>query len=253
MLTRDHRPTDPAPSDEYAADGRRREREIMATRPTVNGVAEPKQQRSRDSFAKVRSAVLQLLQERGSGQFSLSEVSAVAGLSIGSIYGRVASKAELLRVVQNEEFDRLDAETESRVIRAAATAESFEQATTAIVTAYVEILRQNRDLLSPFFLLGVDDPAILGRGRQSGDAGQDVFVRALLAAAEEHHVELTAARADWAFEILYSLSVRYLGLGVATTARPDSDYDWDEVLGRLGATVHLVLLAPDRPSPAERG
>ena len=107
----------------------------MATRSTVNGVAEPKQRRSRDSFAKVRSAVLQLLQERGNGQFSIAEVSAAAGLSIGSIYGRVASKADLLRVVQSEEFDRLDTETEGRVSNAGVGAQTFEHATTAIVTA----------------------------------------------------------------------------------------------------------------------
>ncbi|QKJ20426.1 TetR/AcrR family transcriptional regulator [Microbacterium hominis] len=207
----------------------------------MNGVTEPKQQRSRDSFAKVRSAVLQLLQERGTGQFSLAEVSAVAGLSVGSIYGRVSSKAELLRAVQSEEFDRLDAHTESHVSSAAAGAETFEQATSAIVTVYAEILRKNRELLSPFFLLGIEDRAILDRGRQSGDAGQAVFVRALLAAAEEHDVELTEARADWAFEIFYSLCVRYLGLGVATTASPDSDYDWNELLRRLADTVHLIL------------
>ena len=68
----------------------------MGARPSLSGVSEPKQQRSRDSFAKVRAAVLQLLHERGTGQFSLAEVSARAEVSIGSIYGRVSSKAELL-------------------------------------------------------------------------------------------------------------------------------------------------------------
>ena len=47
----------------------------------MSGVSEPKQQRSRDSFAKVRAAVLELLHERGTGQFSLAEVSARAGVS----------------------------------------------------------------------------------------------------------------------------------------------------------------------------
>lgn len=213
----------------------------MATRSTVNGVAEPKQRRSRDSFAKVRSAVLQLLQERGNGQFSIAEVSAAAGLSIGSIYGRVASKADLLRVVQSEEFDRLDTETEGRVSNAGVGAQTFEHATTAIVTAYAEILRENRELLSPFFLLGVEDRAIRDRGRQSGDAGQAVFVRALTTAAAEHRIELPAERAEWAFEVFYSLSVRYLGLGVAATVSPESDYDWNDLLQRLAGTVHLIL------------
>ncbi|WP_022877597.1 TetR/AcrR family transcriptional regulator [Microbacterium sp. B19] len=209
----------------------------------MRGVSEPKQQRSRDSFAKVRAAVLELLHERGTGQFSLAEVSARAEVSIGSIYGRVSSKAGLLRLIQSQEFDRLDGETAERVGAAGVGAASFAAATSAIVTAYAAILRENRDLLSPFFLLGVEDAEILERGRVSGDAGQGVFIRALLAAAEEHRVELAPDRAHWAFEIFYSLCVRYLGLGVTATASPHDTYAWPDLLDRLSRTVYLTVSA----------
>ena len=216
----------------------------MATRSSGAGLSEPKQQRSRDSFAKVRQAALALLRERGTGQFSLAEVSARAEVSIGSIYGRVAGKTELLRLVQSQEFDRLDDETALRVGAAGFGAPSFALATARIVSAYAEILRTNRDLLSPFFLLGVDDEAILERGHRSGDAGQAVFLRALLAAAAEHDVDLPPQTADWAFEVFYSLCVRYLGLGVAATATPDGAYGWDDLLERLARTVSLIV-TPD--------
>lgn len=209
----------------------------------MRGVSEPKQQRSRDSFAKVRAAVLELLHERGTGQFSLAEVSARAEVSIGSIYGRVSSKAGLLRLIQSQEFDRLDVETAERVGAAGTGAASFAEATSAIVTAYAAILRENRDLLSPFFLLGVEDAEILERGRVSGDAGQGVFIRALLGAAEEHGVELSPERAHWAFEIFYSLCVRYLGLGVTATASPHDTYAWPDLLDRLARTVYLTVSA----------
>lgn len=209
----------------------------------MRGVSEPKQQRSRDSFAKVRAAVLELLHERGTGQFSLAEVSARAEVSIGSIYGRVSSKAGLLRLIQSEEFDRLDVETAERVGAAGVGAASFAAATSAIVTAYAGILRENRDLLSPFFLLGVEDAEILERGRVSGDAGQGVFIDALLGAAEEHSVELSPERAHWAFEIFYSLCVRYLGLGVTATASPHDTYAWSDLLDRLARTVYLTVSA----------
>ena len=209
----------------------------------MSGVSEPKQQRSRDSFAKVRAAVLGLLHERGTGQFSLAEVSARAGVSIGSIYGRVPGKAELLRAVQAQEFDRLDAETGQRVSAAGVGAASFATATAEIVTVYAGILRENRDLLSPFFLLGVEDAEILARGRRSGDAGQAVFLRALFAAAEEHGVDLPTESAVWALEIFYSQCVRYLGLGVTATASPHDTYAWPELLERLSCTVYLTIAA----------
>ncbi|MFJ4036717.1 TetR/AcrR family transcriptional regulator [Microbacterium sp. NPDC090007] len=207
-------------------------------------MSEPQQQRSRDSFAKVRAAVLALLHERGTGQFSLAEVSGRAGVSIGSIYGRVSSKAELLRVIQAQEFDRLDLDTAERVAAAGIGARDFETATAAIVAAYGGILRENRDLLSPFFAMGVDDAEILARGRRSGDAGQAVFVRAVLAAAAAHGVTLSSDDAVWAFEVFYSLCVRYLGLGVTSTATPDDAYRWSELLERLTRTVSLTLSAP---------
>lgn len=207
----------------------------------MSGMSEPKQQRSRDSFAKVRAAVLELLHERGTGQFSLAEVSARAGVSIGSIYGRVSSKAELLRVIQSQEFDRLDVETAERVGAAGVGSASFARATADIVTAYAGILQENSDLLSPFFPLGVEDAEILTRGRRSGDAGHAVFIRALRAAAEEHGVDLPEERAAWAFEILYSLCVRYLGLGVTATASPHDAYAWSDLLDRLARTVYLTI------------
>lgn len=215
----------------------------MGARPSASGLFEPQQQRSRDSFAKVRAAVLALLHERGTGQFSLAEISARAEVSIGSIYGRVSSKSELLRVVQAQEFDRLDAETAERVGAAGVGAAGFAEATAQIVTAYAEILRENRDLLSPFFLLGVEDAEILARGRRSGDAGQAVFLRALSAAAEEHAVDLPAEQARWAFEVFYSLCVRYLGLGVTATASPHDAYDWPDLLERLSRTVSVTVSA----------
>lgn len=214
----------------------------------MSGLSEPKQQRSRDSFAKVRAAVLDLLHERGTGQFSLAEVSARAEVSIGSIYGRVSGKAELLRVVQAQEFDRLDAETEERVGTAGVGAASLATATAEIVTAYAQILRENRDLLSPFFLLGVEDAEILARGRESGDAGQRVFLRALLAAASEHGGALSTESAVWAFEVFYSLCVRYLGLGVTATASPHDTYAWPDLLERLARTVYLTISGDDTRS-----
>ncbi len=215
----------------------------MVTREGAGGVSEPKQQRSRDSFAKVRAAVLALLHERGTGQFSLAEVSARAEVSIGSIYGRVSGKAELLRVIQAQEFDRLDVETAERVAAAGIGATDFETATAEIVAVYAGILRENRDLLSPFFVMGVDDAEILARGRRSGDAGQAVFVRALLTAASAHGVTLSDDDAVWAFEVFYSLCVRYLGLGVTATATPHDAYRWSELLERLTRTVFLTLAA----------
>src|SRR4051812_25362918 len=72
-------------------------------------VREPKQERSRLSFDKAVDAAVALLIERGSDAFTLNEVAARAGVSTGSIYGRVDSKDDLLRFAHAREMARLGA------------------------------------------------------------------------------------------------------------------------------------------------
>ena len=49
----------------------------------------PVQRRSRESLERLLQTGLELLQERGFDGFTLQELSQRAGVSIGSIYGRV--------------------------------------------------------------------------------------------------------------------------------------------------------------------
>lgn len=70
-------------------------------------VREPKQERSRQSFDKAVDATVSLLVERRSDAFTLVEVAQRAGVSIGSIYGRVSSKDDLIRAAQARETARI--------------------------------------------------------------------------------------------------------------------------------------------------
>src|SRR4051812_29557160 len=73
---------------------------------------EPKQERSRASFERAVDAAVALLVERRSDAFTLAEVAARGGVSIGSIYGRVDSKDDLLRAAHAREMARIAAEQE---------------------------------------------------------------------------------------------------------------------------------------------
>ena len=72
-----------------------------------NLVREPKQERSRQSFEKAIDATVSLLSERRSDAFTLAEVAHLAGVSPGSIYGRVESKTDLIRAAQARETARI--------------------------------------------------------------------------------------------------------------------------------------------------
>lgn len=102
--------------------------------------------------------------------------------------------------------------------------------------------------LSPFFLLGVEDFAIRDRGRQSGDVGQ-ARLRSRTAGRRPGAQGRVGHRArGLGFRSLLQperpLSrPRCLGLGVAATVSPENDDDWNDLLGRLADTVHLILLS----------
>jgi AcrR family transcriptional regulator len=79
---------------------------LTAAKPSVR---EPKQERSRQSFDKALDAAVALMVERGSDAFTLAEVAKRAGVSIGSIYGRVDSRDDLLRTAHAREMERIQA------------------------------------------------------------------------------------------------------------------------------------------------
>lgn len=80
---------------------------------SVDGVRPPTQRRGHDALEKLLTAASELVAERGSDDFTLSEVSKRAGISYGSMYWRVESKDALLHAVQ-ERFDR---EVEAGLLR----------------------------------------------------------------------------------------------------------------------------------------
>ena len=70
----------------------------------------PQQRRSQESLERVLQAGLEVLQEHGFEGFTLQEVSRRAGVSIGSIYARVASREALIMAI----YERAMAWTEEQ-------------------------------------------------------------------------------------------------------------------------------------------
>ncbi|RFA15946.1 hypothetical protein B7R21_02980 [Subtercola boreus] len=208
---------------------------------TMAGVAEPQQERSRRSFAKVREASLQLLLERGAG-FTLADVSATASVSIGSIYGRVGSKVNLLRLIQGEELDRIDAELAAEMSDAAEVDASFDDAVHAVVMAAVAPLVRNAALIRVFMTLA-DDAETAERGRESWEAERIAFCHALATVTESHGVAASAQTLDWCHELVYSVTARHLGFGLAIGGQPEAReiMPTDALEESLAETIRLVL------------
>jgi AcrR family transcriptional regulator len=206
----------------------------------------PQQERSRQSFERALDAAVTLLTERGADTFTLAEVAQRAEVSIGSIYGRVKSKDDLLRSVQVREFARIDAECSEDFSRSGELGDLRSAARFAIEAAGA-LLRRNASILRPFMLLANTDDVIATAGRQSHLELVDRFTEVLLSKRElvGHPDPVTAV--NWTFTVVYSVIARYLALG--SSAEAAGQGDWDQMLTNL--TDMTVSFLTSKPSSSD--
>jgi AcrR family transcriptional regulator len=200
---------------------------------------EPKQARSRQSFEKTLEAALALLQERGNDEFTLADVSARSGVSIGSIYARFQGKDELLRVAHGRKMDDIDAVSghlfEPLPSRPDAALESVAREAIDLV---IEVLRRYADILRPFMLRATQDEAISQRGAASHAALAAHFAGVLGAWPGGF---LGETEINWCFNVVYSVVARRLGLG--STMEGSGTLDWPEIAEKLAGMVASYLIA----------
>lgn len=200
---------------------------------------EPKQARSRQSFEKTIEAALALLQERGNDEFTLADVSARSGVSIGSIYARFQGKDELIRVAHSRKMEDIDAVSnhlfESVPIPPEAGLESVAQ---EAVNRTIEILRRYADILRPFMLRATQDSTISQRGASSHAAMAAHFADVLRKWPDGF---LAQVDIDWCFNVVYSVVARRLGLG--STTEGSGTFEWQEIAEKLAGMVASYLLA----------
>lgn len=205
----------------------------------------PQQSRSKQSFARVKLAAISLLEERGSQDFTIAEVSEASGLAVGSIYGRVGNKAALIRLVQDEELTRIEAEISSAVSSSPLRGELREDLR-GIVGPYVEVLRSNADFLRASMRAAMSDEAAERRGAESGVRGRELFIQALGKALDLNGISASLETLDWVTEVVYSVATRQFGIGTLTPKAPAELFPMDELKAQLADTVYVMLTASTR-------
>jgi AcrR family transcriptional regulator len=212
-------------------------------RPVQKGtfvVREPKQERSRLSFDRAVDAAVELLIERGSDAFTFNDVAARAGVSTGSIYGRVDSKDDLLRFAHAREMARISDQQKRLFEESAPPGEPLAASVRRLVATTSQFLRDNAAVMGPFMLLANSDDVIADAGRVTAREMLESFRTALLR-ADIRHPEPERAIA-WSFRVVYSVVARWLGLGGDAAAAGEGD--WDQMLADLSEMVTAFLGGP---------
>jgi AcrR family transcriptional regulator len=199
-------------------------------------VREPQQERSRQSFERALDAAVALLVERGSPSFTLVEVAQASGVSTGSMYGRIASKDDLIRAAHDREMERISAET-VEVFAAAPLDASDARRVRFAIGALAGLLERNAPVLSPFMLLANHDDVIASRGKTAFVEMTTRFERAMLGTPQPTARKRRAVR--WSCTVVYSVLARQLALGSDPGAA--ADYRLDQVVDELIGMVSVYL------------
>jgi len=202
-------------------------------------VRAPKQERSRVSFERAVDAAVALLVERRSDAFTLAEVAERAGVSIGSIYGRVDSKDDLLRAAHAREMARITEEN-AKAFGALNTSEgSFDMAVTGAIRTMAELLRADAAVLAPFMELARQDRTIAMAGKATHASMVDGFRSALLIRRSEILHREPERAVTWSCTVVFSVLARWFGLGDAGEAAAEGE--WEDILADLSEMVTAFL------------
>ena len=135
--------------------------------PVKSGVRPPQQARSRAALQRLLAAAEHVLISDGLDDFTIARVAQHAGISVGGVYRRFASKEELVDAVRHDFVARLEnAVTEALEITRPSLAAVVEALTTALGQTFAES--------------GRVIPAVLGGGRGADAPEQGLRAAAVL-------------------------------------------------------------------------
>ena len=161
-------------------------------------------------------------------------------MSTGSLYGRVAGKDELLRVVQVRFLERLAEQFTDEAARIEREASGLAQVVPAVVRSLGKLLRENASVLRSFMLRGPSDAAINLAGRQSADDNHAKFIGLLKACAKEIRHPHPDRAIDSVMLLIYATQARFLGLD--SVGGKGEDADWNDLLDDPGDMMLAFLL-----------
>ena len=186
-------------------------------------------------------AAERLLRERTNDDFTLNEVSKLAKVSIGSIYGRFNSKDDLLRTVQARVLERFAVDQAAAIEKARAESASLSDIIFNLIEHVAETLKDHAPVLRPLMLRATADPKLAKAGSAGYHTSMDLFASCVLEYRDEiiHTDPEHAARA--VFDIFYSAVGRSLGFGSPEHYRQDV-MDWHQLKEDLGSMSAAFLM-----------
>ncbi|MBB6254360.1 TetR/AcrR family transcriptional regulator [Nitrospirillum iridis] len=201
---------------------------------------EPVQSRSKASYERMLVAAQELLKIHGNDEFTLTDVSRVGKVSVGSIYCRFDSKDDLIRAVQERVQTNIQHEQQQLIARVALETGNLHDLVAALTAGMAEHLRHHADILRAMMLRANHDPVVARLGKMSHQAAIADIKLAILRYRDDiaHPDPERAVQAG--FNIMYAAVARVLGLG---SVREEGDmWEWEQLKRDLTHSFAAYLM-----------
>ena len=218
--------------------------------PSLTPFREPKQNRSRASFEKVFTAARNLLAERGYDGFTLADVVKVSGVSVGSIYGRVDGKDDLLRLVQARLLEEMAVKEDELLACSTWNDMMLQEMLPALIDRCAEHWRAYSPWLRAFMMRAAADEIIGQTGRAAASRFASAFETLLLSKRSEIRHPDPERAAHACFITAYSACTRYLGLGSSLESAGEGD--WEELKAELTVMTCYYMQFAEVKMPRSR-
>ncbi|NVK72388.1 MAG: TetR/AcrR family transcriptional regulator [Oceanospirillaceae bacterium] len=191
----------------------------------------PKQDRSVASLNRMFNATMKLLFERQCEDFTLQEVSAEGGVSIGSIYYRFKSKDDLVREVIAHGLANMASKEEDSINRLLEECNSLQDYVPRYISEYADILKQNELLLRLSMTKASSDNIASQRGNSQMENASKISTNALLQFRDEIH-----GNPDLKARIVFQTAFATLARNLSLDTKDDQQLmvDWSSLVSELG-------------------
>lgn len=205
----------------------------------------PVQQRSRQTLEAVLVAATELFAHNGEREFTLPEVARRAGVSVGTVYRRFATKEDLLAAV----FDRLrQAERDSGTARWETTdwaSMPIRAMTDCLVADVSRIWREQEPFMRAMMLRHlkmVDGDYAFDHGVEAMRESMQRFTAAILGCGRTVMHPAPEPACEFAYRMVVGMSARLTARAIETQA--PGEVSWDQLTEQLSDAAARYLFGP---------
>ncbi|MET9995005.1 helix-turn-helix domain-containing protein [Streptomyces mutabilis] len=204
-------------------------------------IRQPRQERTRQAWARILDAGVALIEEGGYEAFTIAAVCERARVAPRAVYDRTTSKDALFLAVYEHGVIRVTAD--QHVFAELQNREELPptELITAAVTALTALFARHAAFLKPVLLLSGAHPEVLRRGRDHVHLLADAFTAVLLTARDHFTHPDPEAAARQCFATAFSACVVRTAHGADFATTP---VDHDTFTSHLALSTARTLLAP---------